>query len=234
MWGDGNWLALVHQCLIIGSSSCRPELLRSAVTKSSEARNLAVFFDADLTHAPSYGRHCVMLLRSSTSCAVAVGTSLFPCSSRCWRHWLWRSLTTATLFQFGLPVVQICRLQSIQLPLGCSSNCAARSISATHWFVYMGCRFKTADFFVYRSLHGLLPLYPVNVVPLPTISGRSALRLATPHHIRVLRVASCPPPFQLRVPLNWTNLSFDVTTSSRCSVFRSCLKTVIFFPGAGV
>jgi hypothetical protein len=61
------------------------------IIPSTSARNLGVYFDADL----SMRRHVDII--SGCCCAAFVVTSPRLSNSRWWRHWFWRVWITATL-----------------------------------------------------------------------------------------------------------------------------------------
>jgi hypothetical protein len=144
---------------------------------------------------------------------------------------------------FGLPAVQLRRLQSVQ-------NSAARlifnlrrsahisdALICLHWLrVAERIRFKMAVM-TYRSLRGQTPSYLADFVPLSALSGRASLRSASTHRLQVPRTRLSTigdRAFPVAGASVWNDLPSDVTSSPSLNIFRSRLKTFLFnrsYPG---
>jgi hypothetical protein len=215
------------------------------VTPTSSARNLGVYFDADLTmrrHVGVVVSRCFAALRQLRAVRQYVTVPVM------------QSLVTSLVLSrldycncvfFGLPATQLRRLQAVQ-------NSAARlifnlrrsdhisdALISLHWLrVAERTRYKMADL-VYRSLHGQTPSYLVNFSPL-SASGRSGLRSASSHRLAVprTRLSSIGDrAFPVAGATVWNDLPHDVASAPTLSIFHSRLKTFLFpfsYPGIAV
>jgi hypothetical protein len=135
---------------------------------------------------------------------------------------------------YGLPAVNIRRLQSVQ-------NAAARlvfnlrrsdhltdALICLHWLrVTERIRFKMAVL-VYRSLHGSAPSYLANFCAVSSIPGRRALRSADTTRLDVPRTRCSTigaRSFPVGGAVVWNSLPLDVTSAPSLPVFRRRLKS---------
>jgi hypothetical protein len=202
------------------------------ITLSTPARNLGVYFDADLSmrrHVDIISGRCFASLRQLRGIRRYV-TALVLQS-------LVKSLILTRLDYcnsalFGFPAV---RLQSVQ-------NAADRlvfnlrrtdhitdALTCLHWLrIAERIRFKIAVM-VYRSLHGQSPAYLTDFT-LASV-GRANLRSAASHRLVVPRtrlstIGDCAFPAAGATLRN--SLPDDNTTSPTIHIFRDRLKTYLF------
>jgi ribonuclease P/MRP protein subunit RPP40 len=207
------------------------------IVPSSSVRDLGVFIDADLTmhqHVNVIVSRCFAALRQLRAVRRYVSASVM------------QSLVTSLILTrldycnsvlFGLPAIQIRRLQAVQ-------NAAARlvfgirrsehisdALISLHWLrVTERIRFKIAVM-VYKSLHGSLPRYMTAFAPCSSVSGRSGLRSAALHRLLVPRCRLSTVgarSFQVAGANVWNDLTLDVTSAPSLNIFRSRLKTFLF------
>ncbi len=217
------------------------------VTPTTAAmRNLGVFFDADLSmrrYVDVVVSRCFAALRQLR--AVRQYVTIPVMQSLVTSLVLTRMDYCNSVF-FGLPAVQLRRLQAVQ-------NSAARliynlrrsdhisdALICLHWLrVAERIRFKMAVL-TYRSLHGQAPSYLSNFVPSSARSGRPGLRSASTHRLLVPRTRLSTigdRAFPVAGATVWNDLPSDVASSPSIDIFRSRLKTFLFhssFPGTVV
>ena len=207
------------------------------IVPSTSVRDLGVFIDADLTMHQFVSvivSRCFAALRQLRAVRRYVSASVM------------QSLVTSLILTrldycnsvlFGLPAIQIRRLQAVQ-------NAAARlvfgirrsehisdALISMHWLrVTERIRFKIAVM-VYKSLHGSSPCYLSSFVPCSSASGRTGLRSAASHRLLVprYRLSTVGARSFLVAGANiWNGLSLHVVSAPSLTVFRSRLKTFLF------
>jgi hypothetical protein len=225
---------LPSDTVVIGGHDVKP---------TNSARNLGVFFDADLSmrrHVDVVVSRCFAALRQLRAVRQYVAAPVM------------QSLVTSLVLTrmdycngvfFGLPEVQLSRLQTIQ-------NSAARliyklrrsdhisdALISLHWLrVAERIRYKMAVM-TYRALHGQMPSYLADFVPISTLLGRANLRSSTTHHLHVPRTklrTIGDRAFPVAGATIWNELPPYVATSPSLNIFRSRLKTFLFsqsYPG---
>jgi hypothetical protein len=209
-------------------------------------RNLGVFIDSDLSLRSNIDvivSRCFAALRQLRSIRRYVSAAV--CQSLVTSLVLTR-LDFCNSVAFGLPAVQIRRLQAVQ-------NAAARlifnlrrtehisdALMCLHWLrLDERIRFKIAVL-VYKSLHGTAPSYFSNIFTPLSITGRRVLRSTASSQLLVPRRRLSTigdRAFPVVGATVWNSLPFDVTSSSSLNIFRSRLKTFLFnfsYPGAVV
>ena len=214
------------------------------VVPSQSVRNLGVFFDADLslrTHIDVVVSRCFAALRQLRSIRRYVSVSV--CQSLVSSLVLTR-LDYCNSVAFGLPALQLRRLQAVQ-------NAAARlifnlrrtehisdALMCLHWLrVTERVRFKMAVL-VYKSLHGSMPLYFSHTFTPLSTAGRRTLRSSASHQLLVPRCRLSTigdRAFPVAGATIWNTLPPDVASSPNLNIFRSRLKTFLFslsYPGA--
>jgi hypothetical protein len=207
------------------------------IVPSTSVRDLGVFIDADLTmhqFVNAIVSRCFAALRQLRAVRRYVSASVM------------QSLVTSLILTrldycnsvlFGLPAIQIRRLQAVQ-------NAAARLVFGIrrsehitdalidlHWLrVAERIRFKVAVM-VFKSLHGSSPCYLNTFVPCSSASGRTGLRSAASHRLLVPRCRLSTVgarSFPVAGANVWNSLSSHVVSAPSLSVFRSRLKTFLF------
>jgi hypothetical protein len=163
------------------------------ILPSRSLRSLGAYFDADLSlrsHIDVIVARCFAALRQLRGIRryVAVPVLQILAASLALTR-----LDYCNSLLFGLPAIQISRLQSVQ-------NAAARlifnlrrsehisdALIFLHWLrIPERIRFKMA-ILVYRALHGLSPSYLSSFAPLSVASGRSNLSSAASHRLCIPR-----------------------------------------------
>jgi hypothetical protein len=214
------------------------------IVPSTSVRDLGVFIDAGLTMHQFVNvivSRCFAALRQLRTVRRYVSASVM------------QSLVTSLILTrldycnsvlFGLPAIQIRRLQAVQ-------NAAARLVFGIrrsehisdalinmHWLrVTERIRFKIAVM-VYKSLHGSSPRYLSTFIPCSSVSGRTGLRSAASHQLLVPRCRLSTVglrSFPVAGAKVWNELSLHVVSAPTLTVFRSRLKTFLFsfsYPGA--
>ena len=137
---------------------------------------------------------------------------------------------------YGLPAVQLNRLQAVQ-------NASARlvynirrsdhvtdALICLHWLrIPERIRFKIAVL-VYRTLHGLSPSY-LNCFTPVSVSGRAGLRSGYTHQLRLPRSRLSTVgdrAFPVAGVTVWNSLPVEVASAPSLDIFRSRLKTFLF------
>lgn len=216
------------------------------VAPSTSVRNLGVQVDAGLTMCNQIAllvSRCFGALRQLRSVRQYVNV---PVIQTMVTSLVLSRLDYANSVLYGLPAVNIRRLQSVQ-------NAAARlvfnlrrsdhvtdALICLHWLrVTERIRFKMAVL-VYRSLHGSAPSYLANFCAVSSIPGRRALRSADTTRLDVPRTRCSTigaRSFPVGGAVVWNSLPLDVTSAPSLPVFRRRLKSFLFrqsFPGAVV
>jgi hypothetical protein len=231
------WLSTTRQharlpsdTVVIGGHDIKPTIL---------VRNLGVFFYADLSmrrHVDVVVSRCFAALRQLRAVRQYVAAPVM------------QSLVTSLVLTrmdycngvfFGLPAVQLCRLQTIQ-------NSAARliyklrrrdhisdALISLHWLRVA----ERMAVMTYRALHGQMPSYLADFVPLSTLPGRANLCSSSTHRLHVPRTklrTIGDRAFPVAGATVWNELPSDVAASPSLNIFRSRLKTFLFaqsYPG---
>jgi len=207
------------------------------VDASSSVRDLGIYLDADLSmrrHIDVVVSRCYSVLRQLRSIRQYVSLPVF------------QTLVTTLLLSrldygnavlYGLPAVQLRRLQSVQ-------NAAARlifglkrsdhltdALICLHWLrVPERIQFKLAVL-TFRALHGSAPPYLQLFSPLSSSSERRGLRSADSRRLAVPRTQLSTigdRAFPVAGAKIWNCLPDYVISSPSLSIFRARLKTHLF------
>lgn len=214
------------------------------IVPAASARNLGVYFDADLTL-----HHQIDVVTAKCYAALRQLRAIRRYTSPAVMQSLVTSLVLSRLdycnsIYFGLPASSVQRLQAVQ-------NAAARlvfnirrsehvtdALICLHWLrVTERIRFKMAVL-MFRSIHGLPPSYLHGFVQ--SASGRSGLRSASTQLLSVPRTRLSTVgdrAFPVAGANVWNSLPTEITSSPTLNIFRSRLKTYLFnfsYPGTVV
>ena len=241
-WMSNNFLQLnpdKTEIIIIGNKDKREALsiyLKSlSLNINSQARNLGVLFDTDLSfeaHVKSVVKTCFYHLRNITKVMPFLSCSD---AERLVHAFITSKLDYCNALLAGLPKKLINQLQLVQ-------NSAARVLKKTkrweritpvlqslHWLpVSSRIEFKVL-LLVYKSLHNLGPKYLsdllVRFTPGRVLRSEGTERLVVPHS-RAPTIGG--KAFSRYAPALWNNLPVNLRLSPSVDIFKRALKTYLF------
>lgn len=207
------------------------------IPSSTVVRNLGVLIDANLSMRAQVDlivSKCFLTLRHLRSVRRYVSSPVI------------QSMVTSLVISrldycngvlFGLPAVQMRRLQSVQ-------NAAARlifnlrrydhitdALVSLHWLRFPERVVFKLAVLVYRAIHGTAPAYLSTFTTAAAASRRSGLRSSSSSRLLVPRF-KCSTigarSFPVAGATVWNNLPADITSSPSLTIFRHRLKTHLF------
>ena len=205
------------------------------VVISTSVRDLGIQLDSDLSlrhHIDVVVARCFAVLRQLRAIRQYVSPAVLQTLVT---TLLLTRLDYGNAVLYGLPAVQLRRLQSVQ-------NAAARlifglrrtahitdALICLHWLrVPERILFKLAVL-TYRALHGSAPQYLCTFLPVSGLPGRRGLRSADSAQLVIPRTRLSTIGAHI-----WNSLPADITSSPSLDIFRARLKTHLFsisFPG---